>query len=47
MSIRIDELSDAYSKSSVDATSIGIANRAKLNSVYRALEYRNNLTTTT
>ena len=32
MSIRIVELSDADSKSSVDADPIGIANRAKLQS---------------
>ena len=47
LSIRVDALSDADSKSSVDAASIGIENRAKLESRLRALEYRNDLTTTT
>lgn len=47
LSIRVDALSDADSKSSADAASIGIENRAKLESRLRALEYRNDLTTTT
>ena len=47
LSIRVDALSDADSKSSVDAASIGIENRAKLESRLRALEYRSDLTTTT
>ena len=47
LSIRVDALSDADSKSSIDAASIGIENRAKLESRLRALEYRNDLTTTT
>ncbi|SRR5258706_11370187 len=47
LSIRVDALSDADSKSSADASSIGIENRAKLESRLRALEYRNDLTTTT
>ena len=47
LSIRVDALSDADSKSTVDAASIGIENRAKLESRLRALEYRSDLTTTT
>jgi len=47
LSIRVDALSDADSKSSVDSASIGIENRAKLESRLRALEYRNDLTTRT
>ena len=47
LSIRVDALSDADSKSSAEASSIGIENRAKLESRLRALEYRNDLTTTT
>ena len=47
LSIRVDALSDADSKSSAAAASIGIDNRAKLESRLRALEYRNDLTTTT
>ena len=47
LSISVDALSDADSKSSADAASIGIENRAKLESRLRALEYRNDLTTTT
>ena len=47
LSIRVDALSDADSKSSADASSIGIENRVKLESRLRALEYRNDLTTTT
>jgi len=47
LSIRVDALSDADSKSNGDAASIGIENRAKLESRLRALEYRNDITTTT
>jgi nucleolar protein 58 len=47
LSIRVDALSDADSKSSAAAATIGIENRAKLESRLRALEYRNDLTTTT
>lgn len=47
LSIRVDALSNADSKSSADAPSIGIEHRAKLESRLRALEYRNDLTTTT
>jgi len=47
LSIRVDALSDADSKSSADSAFIGIENRAKLESRLRALEYRNDLTTTT
>ena len=45
LSIRVDALSDADSKSSTSAASIGIENRAKLESRLRALEYRSDLTT--
>ena len=47
LSISVDALSDADSKSSADAASIGIENRAKLESRLHALEYHNNLTATT
>jgi nucleolar protein 58 len=45
LSIRVDALSDADAKSSIDAPSIGQENRAKLESRLRALEYRSDLTT--
>ena len=45
LSISVDALSDPGSKSSADTASIGIENRAKLESRLRALEYRNDLTT--
>ena len=47
LSIRVDALSDAHSKSSVDAASVGTENRAKRESRLRALEYRNDLPTAT
>jgi len=40
LSIRVDALSDADSKSDENAPSIGVANRAKLESRLRALEHR-------
>jgi nucleolar protein 58 len=40
LSIRVDALGDADSKSSEDAASIGIGHRAKLESRLRALEYQ-------
>jgi nucleolar protein 58 len=46
LSIRVDALSDADTKSGVDAPSIGLESRAKLESRLRALEYRSDLTTT-
>ncbi|KAG8804251.1 Nucleolar protein 58 [Serendipita sp. 399] len=46
LSIRVDALSDADAKSGVDAATIGLDSRAKLESRLRALEYRSDLTTT-
>jgi len=46
LSIRVDALSDADTKSGADAPSIGLESRAKLESRLRALEYRSDLTTT-
>ncbi len=40
LSIRVDALSDAESKSSAAASEIGITNRVKLESRLRALEHR-------
>jgi nucleolar protein 58 len=46
LSIRVDALSDASTKSGVEAATIGLENRAKLESRLRALEYRDDLNTT-
>lgn len=46
LSIRVDALSDADSKSSAEASTIGLDSRAKLESRLRALEYRDDLNTT-
>lgn len=46
LSIRVDALSDADAKSGETAATIGIENRAKLESRLRALEYRSDLTVT-
>ncbi|KAG8822399.1 Nucleolar protein 58 [Serendipita sp. 411] len=46
LSIRVDALSDADTKSGVEAATIGLENRAKLESRLRALEYRSDLTVT-
>jgi nucleolar protein 58 len=46
LSIRVDALSDADTKSGAEAATIGVENRAKLESRLRALEYRSDLTVT-
>ncbi len=46
LSIRVDALSDATSKSGFEAATIGNENRAKLESRLRALEYSSDLTNT-
>ncbi|TRM68591.1 hypothetical protein BD626DRAFT_482221 [Schizophyllum amplum] len=43
LSIRVDALTDADGKSEVEAGALGVANRAKLESRLRALEYQNDL----
>ncbi|KAI5829985.1 Nop-domain-containing protein [Schizophyllum commune Tattone D] len=43
LSIRVDALTDAEGKSEAEASTIGVENRAKLESRLRALEYQNDL----